>query len=340
MQLFGTKSSTAFRSNPKSISKTVFCLWNPRFNPGLRWSFLFRWSFLLISIGILWITSSCHSRRPNPGAAKHPLNHNLSIDTASLPESRKADEKPTSPSPADLEKSWLQILGRKDYLRGDLKMEGNWNITYNETQIASPVIMLVRPQHFIYLSIRPALGIEMLRIILRPDSLWMISRLNKNYWSGTWAELEPSLGMSLDYRWFQDALLHGHRSLIDRAVLGGLSPSSSGEQRIRFENIALGTSLGTSPQGKRNATFQAEWGRWPSKIHQLKIQASSGSLQMDYLKIFETESASLPAQMTFDLQIPRNQALLEMHWKEPKIQAVELPTIKIPEDYRKLKINP
>ncbi|MFM7747994.1 MAG: hypothetical protein ACKO7X_08750, partial [Bacteroidota bacterium] len=123
-------------------------------------------------------------------------------------------------------------------------------------------------------------------------------------------------------------------------VLGGLSPSSSGEQRIRFENIALGTSLGTSPLGKRNATFQAEWGRWPSKIHHLKIQASSGSLQMDYLKIFETESASLPAQMTFALQIPRNQALLEMHWKEPKIQAVELPTIKIPVDYLKLKINP
>ncbi|MFM8978073.1 MAG: hypothetical protein ACKOJE_08500 [Bacteroidota bacterium] len=44
--------------------------------------------------------------------------------------------------------------------------------------------------------------------------------------------------------------------------------------------------------------------------------------------------------MTFALQIPRNQALLEMNWKEPKIQAVELPTIKIPEDYRKLKINP
>ena len=61
---------------------------------------------------------------------------------------------------------------------------------------------------------------------------------------------------------------------------------------------------------------------------------------MDYLKIFETESTSLPIQMTFALQIPRNQALLEMQWKEPKLQAVELPTIKIPEDYRKLKINP
>jgi hypothetical protein len=235
-----------------------------------------------------------------------------------------------------LEKGWLKILGRKDYQRGDLKLEGNWNITYNETRIASPVIMLVRPKHFIYLSIRPALGIEMLRIILRPDSVWMIGRLNKNYWSGTWAELEPALGMSLDYCWFQDALLHGHRSLIDRAVLSSLSPPPAGEQRVRFENI----SPGTSPQGKLNAIFQAEWGRWPSKIHQLKIQGSNGTLQMDYLKIFETESASLPIQMTFALQIPRNQALLEMHWKEPKLQAVELPSIKIPEDYRKLKINP
>jgi len=308
----------------------VYCLWNPRFNPKLRWN------FFLLCVALLWMTSSCHSRLRNAGTTKQALNNNPSKDTTYLPESPKADEQPTRPSPADLERSWLKILGRKDYLRGDLKMEGNWGITYNETQIASPVIMLVRPQHFIYLSIRPALGIEMLRIILRPDSVWMISRLNKNYWSGTWAELEPSLGMSLDYRWFQDALLHGHRSLIDRAVLGGLSPSSSEKQRIRFEDI----SLGTTPQGKRNAMFQAEWGRWPSKIHHLKIQTSSGSLQMDYLKIFETESASLPTQMTFSLQIPRNQAQLEMHWKEPKIQTVELPTIKIPEDYHKLKINP
>ncbi|MFM8787670.1 MAG: hypothetical protein ACKOFE_08470, partial [Bacteroidota bacterium] len=64
----------------------MFCLWNPRFNPGLRWS------FFLISVALLWMTSSCRSRLRNTGPAKHPVNHNPSKDSSSLPESLKADE--------------------------------------------------------------------------------------------------------------------------------------------------------------------------------------------------------------------------------------------------------
>lgn len=220
-------------------------------------------------------------------------------------------------------------MGRKDHLQGDLKLEGTWNITYNETEIASPVIMLVRPQHFVYISIRPALGIEMLRIILRPDSVWMISRFNRNYWSGTWAELEPSLGMPLDYRWFRDALLHGHSSLIDLAVTNQLTPPSVPGESIRLQAKA----------GPNSAKLLAEWGRWSSKIHALRIQSPAGNLNIDYSKIFETQSSTLPAQMTFELTIPRNNAILEMHWKEPKFQGVEIPSIKIPDDYQKLKLT-
>lgn len=225
-------------------------------------------------------------------------------------------------------KDWLKLLGHKDFKQADLKMEGNWNITYNETQIASPVIMLVRPQRFMYISIRPALGIEMLRIVLQPDSVWMISRLNKNYWCGTWSELEPSLGMSLTYRWFQDALLHGHQSFIDQAVDNGLTPPSTYDQPLRYIN-----------HKERSApAIEARLGRWPFKIHQLQVQSPQGSLQIKYLQIHEAESASLPKQMTFELQIPRNNASLEMNWKEPKLQLVERPSLKIPDDYQKLKL--
>jgi len=312
---------------------------NPRIKPGVHHA------LLVLALGLLLVNSSCHSRRrsayskklsvrearSSSDSEKAALNDfdSLKGDSVLAPSSGTSDSvQPMRPSPIELKRGWLKILGRKDYLRGDLKMEGNWNITYNETQLASPVIMLLRPEQFIYISIRPALGIEMLRLILRPDSVWMISRLHKNYWCGTWTELEPALEMSLDYRWFQDALLHGHRSFIDRAVIHGLTPPNSFAQPIRFEvNLS-----------KRTAIFEAEWGRWPSKIHQLHIQSPSGSLKIDYLKIFDAETSTLPAHMSFTLKIPRHNAILEMHWKEPKIQGVELPSVKIPKEYRKLKL--
>jgi len=312
----------------------------------LFWQFnaLRHWRACLLCLVLLVINSSCQSIRPSTrsgqntdrrgagsgDSTKLPANSNSpSGESSATRETGNGQAAQTTDSnPAELEKKWQKVLGRKDYLRGDLKLEGTWNITYNETELASPVIMLVRPQHFVYISIRPALGIEMLRIILRPDSVWMISRLNRNYWNGTWAELEPSLGMPLDYRWFQDALLHGHSSLIDLAVTNKRSPPSVPDHSIRLQ----------AKPSPNTAYLFAEWGRWPSKIHTISIQSPAGKLNIDYSKIFETESASLPAQMTFALTIPRNNALLEMNWKEPKFQVVELPSIKIPVDYQKLKL--
>jgi hypothetical protein len=302
------------------------------------------WKAWIFCLSLLVINSSCHSlRRPIRSEKSKGSGGSSSGDSNKLSAHSNTPDGDTSLAPnpdtglsvqpswaraAELEKSWQKILGRKDHRHGDLKLEGTWNIAYNETELSSPVIMLVRPQHFVYISIRPLLGIEMLRIVLRPDSVWMISRLNKNYWCGTWAELEPSLGLPLDYGWFQDALLHGHGSLIDLAVNQKLLPPTSQDQNKRLE---------ASPN-KSDATLEAEWGRWPAKIHALRIQSPAGSLNINFSKIFENESSTLPAQMTFALTIPRNNASLEMHWKEPKFQGVEMPSIKIPEDYQKLKL--
>jgi len=237
---------------------------------------------------------------------------------------------PSKPNPVDLQKGWAKIFGQKDHLQGDFKLEGNWDITYNENQIASPVIMLVRPQHFIYISIRPTLGIEMARILIRPDSLWLVNRLNKTYWNGPWSELETSVGFQLDYQWLQDVLLHGHRSLIEQAVLYSKNPPGRGDDpQIRIETLG----------GNLKTIFDAYWGKWPHKVHRLHWQSSTSSLNIDFLNVFQTDKTSLPTRMTFDFQMPRNNIFLEMRWKDPKLQRVDVPSIKIPKDYDKLLLN-
>jgi hypothetical protein len=67
--------------------------------------------------------------------------------------------------------------------------------------------------------------------------------------------------------------------------------------------------------------------------------SSRGNLSVDYLQSVEVASAALPAKMSLSLQAPGHKAFLQMHWKIPAVEAVSLPPIKIPADYRKLKLG-
>jgi len=209
-------------------------------------------------------------------------------------------------------------------------MDGSWNITYNQNSLASAVSMWVRPGSFVYISLRPALGIEMIRLVLRPDSVWMISRLNKNYWNGSWAELQAALGLALDYPWFEDALLHVHRTLIQTAVRQAVPPPAPGSPNRT--TVPLG-------MGEQNAHMEFHWGQWPAKIHRLHIHGPKGQVLLQYLQTTELAGATLPVEMKFELEIPQHKAVLDMHWKEPRLKTVEFPSVKIPSEYRKIKLT-
>ena len=43
-------------------------------------------------------------------------------------------------------------------------MEGTWNIAYNQYDFASPVSMMVQQGEWIWVSVRPALHIEVIRL--------------------------------------------------------------------------------------------------------------------------------------------------------------------------------
>lgn len=59
----------------------------------------------------------------------------------------------------------------------------------------------------IWVSISPALGIEVARAMLTPDSMIFMNKLNKTYFVSTYAELSERLGSDLDFSDIQD-LLH------------------------------------------------------------------------------------------------------------------------------------
>lgn len=88
------------------------------------------------------------------------------------------------------------------------------------------------------------------------------------------------------------------------------------------------------------ASVTLKWGKFPYQIHHLSMQSQRGSLAVDYLQNTNLESASLPTKMSLALNAPGHRAVLVMNWKSPVVDALSLPALKIPSEYRKLKLGP
>lgn len=60
----------------------------------------------------------------------------------------------------------------------------------------------------IWVSISPALGIEVARAMLTPDSMIFMDKINKTYFVSTYSELSEKIGSELDFFDLQDLLLY------------------------------------------------------------------------------------------------------------------------------------
>ncbi|MFM9143277.1 MAG: DUF4292 domain-containing protein [Bacteroidota bacterium] len=273
-------------------------------------------SSLCLGLFLLALAYGCQSRRPSA-----PRNQTI---TPVLPQ-----PETTTTTALPQASAWNRLWGRYDFKNKDVKLEGTWNISYNQYEFASPVSMMVRQGSWIWVSVRPALGIEVIRLVLKPDSVWMVSRPSKNYWSGTWGQLQKALQLDLDYRWFEDAILHGHGSLIEGLV----------QAQIALPNNTIDSLSFKKGRDSTLASVTLRWGKFPYQIHHLSMQSQRGNLAVDYLQNTSLESASLPTKMSLALNAPGHRAFLLMNWKAPVLDALSLPALKIPSDYRKLKLG-
>ncbi len=67
----------------------------------------------------------------------------------------------------------------------------------------------MRRDSAIWITISPALGIEVFRILVTPDSLWYISKIpdNKYYYKGNFQVISDVVGTDLDFNMLQDLLI-------------------------------------------------------------------------------------------------------------------------------------
>ncbi len=102
-----------------------------------------------------------------------------------------------------------------DYQWLGMKVDADF-ITMGETQGFKATIRMQKDSA-IWISITPALGIEMIRLLITPDSLKYLSKIpdNKFYYTGDFAIINDLVGVELDFEMLQDLLI-GNALALDK----------------------------------------------------------------------------------------------------------------------------
>lgn len=85
--------------------------------------------------------------------------------------------------------------------------------------LSTPVQIRIRQDSAIWMSITPALGIEMMRVLIRKDSVFMMNRLKKEYFAGSFDYLKNYLGIDVNYK------------LVEKIMMGNIPLKNTNNQK-------------------------------------------------------------------------------------------------------------
>tara|TARA_B100000900_G_scaffold347860_1_gene313269 strand:- start:12791 stop:13543 length:753 start_codon:yes stop_codon:yes gene_type:complete len=92
-----------------------------------------------------------------------------------------------------------------DYNWFTAKLSGKIEFDGADTPISAN--LRIRKDSVIWLSVSALLGIEVARIQITPDSLKMMNRINKTYWSGDFEDVESAYGIPTNYEQLEGILV-------------------------------------------------------------------------------------------------------------------------------------
>ena len=206
------------------------------------------------------------------------------------------------PSEADQKKELSEILekvARLEKIRPErLLLKGQAKfLSEGKEQTAKFNVRLV-PDSAIWISLS-SMNYEGIRMLLTPDSLRFINRLDKNYYLGDYGWFEKILGIQVDFQEVQSILL-GHTIY--------LSDNESIEMDIRENYYVLSTYVRGTTQEYDSLYYISNF-LHPGTYKTLKISAfdfiKQQEITVEYLK-FETETPyQLPSETKVYIKGPK-----------------------------------
>lgn len=183
---------------------------------------------------------------------------------------------------ASLASKRMEQLFRHDFRFSELSISGTITADMNGQRFSSPMQMKLQRDQKIWMSIKPMLGIEAFRLLIRPDSVFVIDRLNRQYMAEPFAWLSEKTKAPLTFAVLQDLLLN------NSSFLRGIKATDGPDNQLQLSQQPLEYLLLTDEQG--------------NKLKQILVKQEAQQLQISYLTNQEIAGASVPKSMQMQLE--------------------------------------
>jgi len=134
----------------------------------------------------------------------------LSLTVSSCKSKKKLGETP-KPAESLALVAWEKALAN-DLEVAELSLAGDLTANINGDNQSSAFNIRIERGKQIWIILRPMLGIEAFRVLITPDSLRMVDRINKQYYEKPFSYLNQLAGTQIDYESLENILLNnlGH----------------------------------------------------------------------------------------------------------------------------------
>lgn len=211
------------------------------------------------------------------------------------------------------------------------RFSGSANINNTHYDISGTI--RIRKDSAIYLSLSPFLGIEMARVLITPEEVLFLNRLEGTYYQGDMDRLNRMFNTNIDFHMLQAILVGNDFSHFTRDRFS----VSRDEGRLLLRNPErypiTGAALGLPFQ-------QNIWLEQDSYLIQENLLYEPGkqqSIRATYGRYNQIGQQDLPGEVSLVITDPGNRVELNMSYRRTSIDEPQPMEVHIPERYHRME---
>lgn len=208
-----------------------------------------------------------------------------------------------------------QAMRQNDANFAELSAQGNLNADLNGQSLSAAFNLKLQKDKQLWLSVKPMLGIEAVRVLIRPDSVFVLDRLNKAYLAKPFSWLSSLSQAPLTFAALQDILIN------NVGFLAGMKVEKGGEGTLLFMQQGI--------------NYRLRQGNAPLKAASLEVQQEQQQLKVEYLKWQELEKQWLPAQLKMAIK-GKQSGGIELNFSKFAVENGQTYPFSIPGSYSQM----
>lgn len=206
-------------------------------------------------------------------------------------------------------------LLRHDVRFAELSMQGSLQVDMGGNSFSSAVNMKLELNKQLWVSIKPMLGIEAFRALIRPDSIFLLDRINKQYAAKPFAYLQQISGAPVSFAVLQDLLLN------NCGFLEGQKFQTGHHGNLLCRQPGIEYQLAPATNGK--------------KLDRLLLKRDPQQLEVVYLKMQSLEQFLVPESFKINISGPQPGSI-DVNFSKFAVENGQTYPFSIPGNYGKM----